>query len=185
MRSIKVLILAATAAAGVSCGDVVREGRAPVFLVINSITAENGNFLLSDVLSDEGSIFNDTATVAVAVTLKNVIPGPLAPSTNNSVTINRYRVTYRRPDGRNTPGVDVPYPWDGAATVTVPVNGTGSLAIELVRHVAKEEPPLVQLANSPSVITTITEITLYGQDQVGNDVTVSGFIQVNFGNFAG
>ena len=30
------------------------------------------------------------------------------PSLNNEVTINRYRVVYRRSDGRNAPGVDVP-----------------------------------------------------------------------------
>jgi hypothetical protein len=116
-----------------------------------------------------------------------VLPSPsgLAPSSNNDVTITRYRVTYRRADGRNTPGVDVPYPFDGATTATIPVNGSAALSIEMVRHVAKEEGPLVQLANSPVVINTITEVTLFGRDQVGNDISVTGYIQVNFGNFAG
>jgi hypothetical protein len=187
MRSIKVLALAAATIAGASCGDVVRQGRAPVFLVIDAITSDNGNFLLSDVVSDEGSIFNDTANISVRVVPKNVVPtaSGLGPTSNNDITISRYRVTYRRADGRNTPGVDVPYAFDGAATATIPINGTVALAIEMVRHVAKEEAPLVQLANSPSVINTITEVTLYGRDQVGNDVSVTGYIQVNFGNFAG
>jgi hypothetical protein len=154
-------------------------------MVVSSITSDDGNFLLSDVLSDTGSIFNDTATVTVTLSPKNVIPGELAPSTNNAVTINRYRITYRRADGRNTPGVDVPHAWDGAATGTVGVGGSVSLAIEIVRHVAKGESPLVQLANSPVVITTITEVTVYGRDRVGNDITATGYIQVDFGNFAG
>ena len=34
-----------------------------------------------------------------------------------------------------------------------------------------------------AVITTIAEVTFYGRDQVGNDVTVSGTLQVDFGNF--
>ena len=42
-----------------------------------------------------------------------------SPSTLNAMTINRYRMSFRRADGRNTPGVDVPYPFDGAVTATV------------------------------------------------------------------
>ena len=39
--------------------------------------------------------------------------------TNNFITVTRYHVEFRRTDGRNTPGVDVPYAFDGAGTVTV------------------------------------------------------------------
>ncbi len=186
MRSITLLVLSAAVAAA-SCGDVVRQGRAPVFLVIDSIESENGGFLLSDVLSDEGSIFNDTVSVTLRVVPKNVTPSlsGLAPSSNNDITINRYRITYRRADGRNTPGVDVPFGFDGAATLTIPINGSAEVDIEMVRHIAKAESPLVQLSSNPVVINTITEVTLYGRDQVGNDVSVTGYIQVNFGNFAG
>ena len=184
-RSIHALVLAVVTAASVSCGDVVRDGRSPVFLVINSITAANGNFLLSDVLSDTGSIVDDIAQVTITTAPKNVVPGGLGPSTNNAVTIHRYRVKYVRADGRNTPGVDVPHGFDGAATATVQVGDTVTLSLEVVRHVAKEESPLVQLAGSPSVINTITELTLYGRDQVGNDITTTGYFTVNFGNFAG
>ena len=43
MRSVQGLALAlAAAAATASCGDVVRQGRSPVFLVINSLTATPG-----------------------------------------------------------------------------------------------------------------------------------------------
>jgi hypothetical protein len=52
-----------------------------------------------------------------------------------------------------------------------------------VRHAAKEESPLVQLQSSPTIITTIAEVTFYGTDRVGNDVSVTGSIQVDFGNF--
>jgi hypothetical protein len=45
------------------------------------------------------------------------------------------------------------------------------------------ETPLAELATNPGVITTLAEVTFYGRDQVGNDVTVSGTIQVDFGNF--
>ena len=58
-----------------------------------------------------------------------------------------------------------------------------SLAFELVRHVAKEESPLIQLTTSPTIITTIAQVTFYGADQVGNEVSVTGNIQIDFGNF--
>ena len=81
-------------------------------------------------------------------------------------------------------GVDVPYGFDGAATGTVPPTGKLDLPFELVRHVAKLESPLVQLASNPTVITTIAEVTFFGADLVGNEINATGFIQVDFGNFA-
>jgi hypothetical protein len=100
------------------------------------------------------------------------------------VTITRYRVVYRRTDGRNVQGVDVPYAFDGGVTGTVPLGGTVTLSFELVRHVAKLEPPLAQLRSNGSLIYTIADITFFGKDRVGNDIQATGSIQVDFGNFA-
>jgi hypothetical protein len=201
------LLLAAVAASAASCGDVVRDGRSPVYLVIDQLTASRGaptpgpytGTLLSDVVTNVTTgggcstsspcptIFNDFGRVALRMSPKDIGPQATAivpsPSPNNEVTINRYRVTYRRADGRNTPGVDVPWAFDGAATGTIPSGGTLALDFELVRHIAKEEAPLVLLASNPTIIGTITEITFYGRDQVGNEVTVTGTILIQFGNF--
>lgn len=182
---------AALLAASSACGDVVRQGRSPVFLVINSLTASRGSgagnfsgFLLSDVQTGTGStasISDDIGQAVLSLAAKNI---SVEPTTNNQVTIRRYRVDYMRTDGRNVAGVDVPYGFDGAATVTVPTDGTGTVTFEIVRHVAKAEAPLVQLANGANIIDTIATVTLYGTDQVGNAVSVSGTIRVSFGNFA-
>lgn len=191
-----IMLLAAASAASVSCGSVVRDGKSPVYLVIDSLLGKRGGSndpeagtLMSDVFTD-GGIINDTGTVTLRISPKDI--GATAtvtqPSLNNEVTINRYRVVYRRADGRNTPGVDVPYAFDGAATGTIPVGGTLKLAFELVRHVAKAETPLIQLRsfgnNTPPVISTISEVTFYGRDQVGNEVNVTGSILINFADFA-
>jgi len=182
--------MAAVAAATVSCGDVVRDGRSPVYLIVDSLVVkDNQATLLSDVLT-KGSISNDLATVTLRMSLKDI--GATAtvtqPSLNNEVTINRYRVVYRRADGRNTPGVDVPYGFDGAATGTIAVGGTLKIVFELVRHIAKEESPLIQLrftnGNTPPAISTITDVTFYGRDQVGNELNVTGSMMINFGDFA-
>jgi hypothetical protein len=193
-------LLALTSA---GCGDVVRQGRAPVQAVILSLAAASGaepermgGTLHSDTVTlvtrsvngtqvQQPTVFSDHGRVVRSLLLKD--PGQpgiaSAPSAINQVTFTRYRVTYQRADGRNTPGVDVPYPFDGAATFTVPVDGSVTANFEIVRHIAKFEAPLSALNNAATTISTITEVTFYGRDQAGNDVSVSGSILIDFGNF--
>jgi hypothetical protein len=195
-----IAILAAMAA---GCGDLVRQGRSPVQLVIMSLQAasgadpdEFGGDLRSDVITlverqvggetvRVPTVFNDLATVTLAMILKDPgQPGVVAtPSAINQVTINRYRVTYRRTDGRNAPGTDVPFPFDSAVTLTVPADGSVTAGFQIVRYTAKEEAPLTTLRNNRDVISTIAEVTFFGRDQAGNEVSVSGNIGIDFGNF--
>jgi hypothetical protein len=49
--------------------------------------------------------------------------------------------------------------------------------------VAKLEAPLRALVASAVSISTVAEVTFYGRDQAGNDVSVTGFIEITFGNF--
>jgi hypothetical protein len=127
-------------------------------------------------------VFSDSGSAIFRIVPKDITSG-LEPTTNNEVTITRYRIDYRRSDGRNTPGVDVPYGFDGAATGTVPAGSNLVLGFELVRHVSKQESPLVQLATSSRIISTIAEITFYGRDRVGNEISATGSMLVDFGNF--
>ncbi len=203
-RSWKTLAAIGIAVASAGCGDMATEGRSPSQLVLLSLTAAPGNdptqtrgTLQSDVLTivqrtvggqqvSSATIFNDLAEANFELMLKD--PGndpasPAAPTPLNSVTITRYRVVYRRTDGRNTPGVDVPFPFDSGVTATVTTDG-GSAEFELVRSSAKLETPLSPLAGNPEIISTIAEVTFYGRDQAGNDVSVSGLIGINFADFA-
>jgi hypothetical protein len=196
------LAVAALIGTATSCGDVVRNGRAPSYLVIDSLQGIRGaaitggtptSTLVSDVIVTSPApctvaspcIFGDPGQAAMHLALKD--PGPAAaptqPSLVNAITINRYHVDYVRADGRNTPGVDVPYGFDGAVTVTVSGTNPSPVGFELVRVVAKEESPLVQLKNSASFITVLANVTFYGHDQAGNEVSVTGSIQIDFGNF--
>lgn len=194
-RCIGAVAVAGAALAGASCGEVARTGRSPAFLIITSLEGASGadeqfgTTLLSDVqtiVDDVPTFFNDLGQVSFRLALKNPgLPvGSLGPSELNSITVNRYRVVYRRTDGRNTPGVDVPYAFDGAFTVTVSEAG-GSAGFDLVRHQAKLEPPLRNLIGlgGSLILGTIAEVTFYGRDQAGNEVMASGNISVNFGDF--
>lgn len=107
------------------------------------------------------------------------VPGPL-----NRVTISRYRVNFRRSDGRNVAGVDVPFPFESAATFTVPPEGTVQAVFELIRHTSKSEPPLAGLTNNSPVLSTIADVIFSGRDQAGNEVSVTGSMGVLFGDFA-
>lgn len=192
-RFVAVAVCAVTVS---GCGsELLRTGRAPVFLTILSIggTAGGGttfaNNVLSDVATSTGSIFNDVGRATLQVDLKDqsgAITGVDPPTTSiQSVTITRYRVNFRRADGRNTPGVDVPFGFDGATTITITVGGSADVTFDLVRHANKAEPPLRNLRGLGGVllISTIAEVTFFGRDQNGNEVTVSGMLDVTFGDF--
>ena len=201
----RLALLAAIAAASTSCGDVVRDGRSPMLLIVNLLQASRGGTsagplsgtLDSDTITNVTSpapctaqapcptIFGDSGQVVLSAALKDIGTAgtPTAPTTNNEVTINRYHVAYVRADGRNTEGVDVPYAFDGATTGTVLVGTNLTLGFELVQNIAKEESPLVQLNTSGTIINTIAQVTFYGQDLVGNAISVTGNITVEFGNF--
>jgi hypothetical protein len=127
------------------------------------------------------TIFNDNGTAAFSLVMKDQ-GTPASPAVLNAVTITRYRVVYRRTDGRNTPGVDVPFPFDSGVTVTIGSDG-GSTGFQLVRTSAKQEAPLRSLVNNPDIISTIADVTFYGRDQAGNDISATGSIGVEFGNF--
>jgi hypothetical protein len=181
------LLMAATVLmASAGCGsEMLRTGRAPVYLIVSSIQAGNPTsaVLRSDVLTAT-SVIDDLATASIRVEQKNTT---LTGSTSslNIVTITRYHVEYRRADGRNTPGVDVPYGFDGGTSVSIEPNNSENVVFQIVRHQGKLEPPLKNLASlgGQILISTIAEITFYGHDQNGNEVSVVGRMDVVFGDF--
>ena len=196
----RVAVAAACVISTASCGgDLLRTGRGASMLVVESMSATPGGggqtsaFLLSDVqvLVDQTingvqtkvpTVFNDSVTA----TIRNIPKNPTATVTpTNSITLTRYRVVFRRSDGRNTAGVDVPFGFDGGLGVTVVSGSTAEVSLELVRHQAKLEPPLRNLVNTggQGFISTIAEITFFGHDQNGNDASVTASIDVQFGDF--
>jgi hypothetical protein len=185
------VLLSSIAFAG--CGQT-RQGRGPVVLVLDSLTAasgaepdEFGTLLASDVLTyvkveavRVPTIFEDPGKADFHLQMKD---DQFPTSPTNAITLTRYRVTYSRSDGRNTPGVDVPYPIDGAVSVTV--SGSASVGFSIVRAAAKSEAPLKALVagGGAKFISTIAEVTFYGTDAAGNTVSVSGQMTVTFSDW--
>ena len=125
--------------------------------------------------------------VTLSVTLKDPgAPGiPNTPSELNAVTITHYRVVYRRTDGRNVQGVDVPFAFDSGMTVSIPPTATAEQTFDIVRVTAKLEAPLAALIVNGQAIDAIADVTFFGKDMHNNDIAVTGSIGITFANFGG
>ena len=198
-KSFTLALLTALSMATAGCG-VVQQGRAPATLRIDDLSAANGadtsatfgGYLHSDVITNvtrnnvtTATRFSDPGRVTLSLVLRD--PGVAgltnAPTELNTIQITHYRVVYRRTDGRNTQGVDVPYAFDSGLTVAIPASGNIQQTFDLVRVSAKLEAPLLALATNGQTLDTIADITFYGKDMHNNDVAVTGSIGVTFANY--
>ena len=188
-----------------SCTSAQRDGASPAYLIVDLLEAASGaepttfgGTLASDVITvvtrqqagaevQQATVFEDFGRVEFSLALKD--PGsatsPAQPTTTNFITVTRYRVRFIRADGRNVPGLDVPYPFDSAFTLTIGAESRTATFV-LVRSQAKQEAPLRALAGGggAGVISTIAEITFVGADQAGRAVSVVGRIGVSFADWA-
>ena len=190
---------------GAGCTKAQLQGQSSVVPVLDQLSGASGatpaafaGYLASDVLTYvktqvEGAqvcsptIFQDSGRATFHLSLKDpgTIDIPTYPSPANTITFTSYHVNYRRTDGRNTPGVDVPYPFDGGMQAAI-VGGNVTIGqITLVRVQSKEEPPLRALINGGGArtISTIGEITFYGTDQAGRAIVVTGYINIDFSDW--
>jgi len=201
MRIITRTLTAAALLAATSCSSTVRSGNSPVFLVIDSLAGIRGastpgspsSLLFSDVITNVTTgagctqaspcptVFSDSGTATLELAKKDVTS--TAPTTNNQVTINRVHIHYRFADGTGVQGVTVPVDFDSFATATVPPTGSTTISFELVRVQAKQSTPLVQLRNG-GALAVVADVTFIGRDQVGNDISVMGSIQIEFSDWA-
>ena len=192
MRAAALLVVAGATTLVGGCSSTVTTGQASSYLVLQRLEGSSGadtgaqfqSVLRSDVLT-KGGIFEDNGRVTLSLAMKDVT-NPTGPSANNLITLNRYRIEYRRTDGRNTPGEEVPYAVEGAMALTVGDQAV-SAVFTLVRAQAKLEKPLVTLVGTNGgalLISTIADVTFFGKDQTGRDVTVTGSMSINFADWA-
>ncbi len=193
-RSGLLILLLVIALAGVGCNKNEDTNQSAGLVTVQSITANGpdgseSTTLASDVIgvNTDGTtyIIEDQGTAIV----RNVPLDPdfLDPARWMDVVLTRYRVTYTRADGRNTPLKDVPLAFEAAMTVSVASAGSTQFPFLLVRAVAKTEPPLIQLAegvyDEKQILTTAT-VEFWGADLAGHPVYCRGTIAVHFANWA-
>jgi hypothetical protein len=197
-KPITVALLTALAIAVAGCG-VAEQGRSPVVLRIDSLDASSGagsqsfsGYLNSDVQTvvkvnnvDVPTRFSDAGRVTLSLVLRDPgAPGVAqTPTELNTVTVTHYRVVYRRTDGRNQQGVDVPWAFDSGMTISVPASAAVQQTFELVRVSAKFDAPLAALIVNGQALDLIADVTFYGKDMYNNDVMATGSIGITFANF--
>ena len=197
-KPITLALLTALSMAMAGCG-VVDYGRAPATVRMDELVASSGagslafgGYLHSDVVTNvtannitTPTRFADPGRVTFSLVLKDPgAPGITnVPSDQNTVQLTHYRVVFRRTDGHNVEGVDVPYSFDSGMTILVPATGSGQQTFDLVRVSAKLEAPLLALASNGQTLDCIADITFYGRDMHGNNVAVTGSVGVTFANF--
>lgn len=182
----------------VSCStpNVLEKDTTNTVIIVDTVQGQSAGGETTDELQSDvcvnDSFTDGTCTVApdfgivqLSATLKN--PTQVATSFFNDVTFRTYRVTFVRSDGRNQPGVDVPFPFDGAANFTVVIGGGASThTFILVRDQAKLEGPLRNLAfnGGAVVLSVIAEIEFFGTDGAGREISATAFLNVHFADFA-
>ena len=183
------LVGLAGALSSVSCTpDWATANNTPYILEIASING--GSPLRSDVLTSNG-IVNDDVLVTVNLFRKNNQVNQSVSAVEH-VYLERYEINFRRSDGHNIQGVDVPYsitgPLGNVRFHTANPGGEveNTVSITVVRHQAKLEPPLKNLENqgNQDIITTIAEFTIHGRTVQGGVLEARGSLQVSFADFA-
>jgi len=178
-----------------SCVAKENDSTSSSFLVINSLTGTDlqGNEGSTTVFSDvdiAGSIINDNAVASISALTYN----PTEDSVENDITyymniiVDQIDVEFKRTDGRNVEGVDVPYRFTQPMNWLVQVDAVEEIPFVLIRHVAKLEAPLLALREVPSqgfVLQLVAMVTVHGKDLGGHRVApVSGYVSVWCSNFA-
>jgi hypothetical protein len=189
MRATSLIVVSGALVLGACTPDYVKQDQSSILFRMVSISP---NPMSSDVLTDSGSVEQDTADVALAVRPKNVLFSNV-PQVAMAVFIERYEVRYFRTDGRNVEGVDVPVRISGGMTGVIDVATSGSTAfpVEVVRRQAKLEPPLRNMRNNNNpalggsiiVMTVFADITVHGRTVSGEAVQAQGRMQIDFGDF--
>jgi hypothetical protein len=164
-----------------ACGqpDYVTDSSASVLLLVVEIN--EGAVLDSDVRlgADSNLVCPDNVDVTLSVRNKNPT---LAGGSQGDVLLTQYEVLYRRTDGAEVEGVNVPHTIRGVIASSVEVDNTVTVPLEVVRRQAKLEPPLSAMTGF-DIMTVIAEITMSGETVSGESVSATGRLQIDFANY--
>jgi hypothetical protein len=188
-----IIVALVMAACSKACNGVENDSTSGTMLQIVSLTGndlegtDGSTTVFSDVITN-GSIINDNGVADIIALPLNPMLDSIQITPYMDVLIDQIDVEFRRTDGRNVEGVDVPYRFTQPMSMLVPINGETQIPFVLIRHVAKLEPPLLALREIPSrefILQLVAVVTIHGKDQGGHRVApVTGYITVWCGNFA-
>jgi len=169
------------------CNAIENLSNSGTRLIINAISGADDAIIKSDVVSDDGGVFEDIATLTLNAVLINSGTCPDTVTHYNDVMIDRIDVRFTRTDGRNQPLVDVPLAFSVPVTLYVSACTMVEYPFILIRHSAKLEPPLRDLRElgQEQILVLVAHITVYSHDLAGNRLEpATGWCEVHCANFA-
>lgn len=173
-----------------SCNPIENATQSAQLLTVMSVMGVDqggkpASWLASDVVDTSKGIelvSSDSASATVRNTPLDTNPVG-GTSQWGDVQMTRYVVTFSRPNGASQPGVDVPFPIEGALNVTIPVNGEVTFGFLIVPYTAKLDPPLIQLKGGGDQIEVIAKIEFFGHDLSTRDVKTTGYLTIFFSDW--
>jgi hypothetical protein len=189
-------IAALAVLAVMACNPIENKTTSASLLTVVSITgldqaAKDASFTQSDVLTTDSStglstIVDDVAKATLEASTLAPNP-PAGTSQYNDIQLEKVVISYSRTDGRNVEGVDVPYTFEQNVSQVFRVGQQAMVSFFVVRASAKQEPPLIGLragATRGEIIYANAKIVFYGHDLAGKTVMATGYLPVEFADFA-
>lgn len=163
-----------------SCVAKENDSTSGTMLQIVSLTDKDTKL---PVFSDVSTFINDIGMADINALPLDPLLATTAATPYFDVLVDQIDVEFKRTDGRNVEGVDVPYRFTQPMSFLVPINGTATIPFMLIRHVAKLEAPLLALCeefpNQGKVLQLVAMVTFHGKDLGGHRVApVTGYISV-------
>jgi len=193
---IEVALLAFVALGALACNSIENNTQSASLLTVVTLTGldlsnKDANYTQSDVLHTDSTTGVSTITDDVAkatLSASTLAPSPIGGTSQyNDIQLDKIVISFTRADGRNTPGVDVPYTFEQGLSQVIHIGEQITISFIIVRASAKQEPPLVGLLADTSrgeVLYTTARIDFYAHDLAGKTVTATGYLPVEFANFA-
>ncbi len=186
-------LLLAAALVLTSCNPIEDDTQSASLLTVLSLQGVDaaGNktdLLQSDVVvidtaTGGKSYYADMATATLKVTTLD--PDPITGTSQyNDVMLDRYVISYTKPNGDNREGTDVPYSFEGTLTKTIGAGQQSTVSFVIVREVAKIEPPLFQLEDGYDVLQCTARVDIYGHDLANKKVMATAYLTIYFANYA-
>jgi hypothetical protein len=173
-----------------ACNTVENGSTSASMLQIVSLTGKDlegteGSLTVFSDVETNGSIINDNGVAEIKVLPLD--PLILTTTPYMDVLIDQIDVSFKRTDGRNVEGVDVPYSFTQPVSMLATIDGTATVPFILIRHTAKLDAPLFALRqlSQGKVLQLVAVVTIHGKDQGGHRVKpVAGNISVWCSNFS-
>jgi hypothetical protein len=165
-----------------NCNIFESDSTSASVLLIESLTDED-----NDVPIFSSVIVNVNDLCKASLTAKLINPAMTEGTYYQSIIVDQVDVEYSRSDGLSQEGKDVPFSFSQKANLMIAIDETAELPFTIIQHVAKYEPPLVDLANlgEEDMLKLEAKVTFYGYDVGGHRIQpVVGYVSVWCGRFA-